>query len=209
MAKIHPNYCTLSSSSSSSSSFCSSQRETYTVWMKSLVLNSNGYTVYDSNGKVVFRIDNYDSKCSSEVYLMDLQGRVVCTILRKKLLAFGLWDCHNDTDSSSRPWFKVGKTFDLFNHNKESVYDVIFGTNNDEQSKSSLNHRIQGSVHNLQEFKIIDGQERVAAEVRRKRSPTSGVVLGEDVLCVTVEPFVDHIFVMALVAIHGLIHHKM
>ncbi|GJW90238.1 LURP-one-related 4-like protein [Tanacetum coccineum] len=171
--------------------------------MKSLVLNSNGYTVYDSNGGVVYRIDNYDSKSSSEVYLMDLRGNVVCTILRKKLLRFGLWDCYNDKDTR-KPWFKVGKTFDLFKH--DSVYDVVVGTN-ETRSTSSSNHKMEGSVHNL-EFKIIDSKGKVAAEVQRKRS-SSGVVLGDDVLCVTVEPHVDHIFVMALVAIHGLIHHKM
>uniref|UniRef100_A0A251UEX6 Putative tubby C-terminal-like domain-containing protein n=1 Tax=Helianthus annuus TaxID=4232 RepID=A0A251UEX6_HELAN len=136
MAKVH--LCIPSSSSScsmakvhlcipSSSSSCSTQRETYTIWMKSLVLNSNGYTVYDSNGEVVFRIDNYDSKCRSEVYLMDLRGNIVCTILRK---------------------------------------------------------------------------------VQRKLS-SSGVALGEDVLFVTIEPHIDHIFVMSLVAILGLIRRKM
>ncbi|KAI3693610.1 hypothetical protein L1987_76558 [Smallanthus sonchifolius] len=196
MAKIHP--CIPSSSSS-----CSTQREIYTIWMKSLVLNSNGYTVYDSNGEVVFRIDNYDSKCRNEVYLMDLRGNIICTILRKKLLRFGLWDCYNDKDSHT-PWFKVEKTFGFFKN--DSMYDVLVGTN-EARSISRSNHKMEGSVHNL-EFKIIDGEGRIAATVQRKLS-SSGNVLGEDVLCVTVEPHVDHIFVMALVAIHGLIRHKM
>ncbi|KAK9053153.1 hypothetical protein SSX86_029783 [Deinandra increscens subsp. villosa] len=197
MAKIHPRI-------PSSSSSCSTQRETYTIWMKSLVLNSNGYTVYDSRGEVVFRIDNYDSKCRSEVYLMDLYGNIVCTILRKELLRSGLWDCYSDKDSS-RPWFRVGKTFGFFKNN--SVYDVLVGTNKG-QSISGPNHKMEGHVNSL-EFKIIDGEGRLAAMVQRKRSSLGGVVLGEDVLCVTVEPQVDHIFVMALVAIHGLICGKM
>ncbi|KAK9053154.1 hypothetical protein SSX86_029784 [Deinandra increscens subsp. villosa] len=198
MAKIHPRI------PSSSSSSCSTQRETYTIWMKSLVLNSNGYTVYDSSGEVVFRIDNYDSKCRSEVYLMDLYGNIVCTILRKELLRSGLWDCYSDKDSS-RPWFRVGKTFGFFKNS--SVYDVLVGSNKG-QSISSWNHKMEGHVNSL-EFKIIDGEGRLAAMVQRKRSSLGGVALGEDVLCVTVEPHVDHIFVMALVAIHGLICGKM
>ncbi|KAI3713391.1 hypothetical protein L1987_71968 [Smallanthus sonchifolius] len=198
MAKIHPGI-----PSSSSSSSCSTERETYTIWMKSLVLNSNGYTVYNSNGEVIFRIDNYDSKRRSEVYLMDLRGNIVCTILRKKILRFGLWDCYNDKDSS-RPWFRVGKTFGFCKNN--SVYDVLVGTN-EGQSINGSNHRMEGSDHKL-EFKIIDGEGRIAAEVKRKQS-SSGVVLGEDVLCVTIEPQVDRIFVMALVAVHGLICGKM
>ncbi|KAI7724567.1 hypothetical protein M8C21_030446 [Ambrosia artemisiifolia] len=66
---------------------------------------------------------------------------------------------------------------------------------------------MEGSVHNL-EFKIVGSEGQIMAVVQRKLS-SSGVVLGEDVLCVTVEPHVDHIFVMALVAILGLIRHKM
>ncbi|KAL8253740.1 hypothetical protein R6Q59_031961 [Mikania micrantha] len=199
MSKIHPN-CMPSSSSSSS---CSIRRETYTIWMKSLVLNSYGYTAFDSNGKLVFRIDNYDTKCRSEVYLMDLHGNIICTILRKKLLRFGLWDCYKDKDSC-KPWFKVGKTFGLFKN--DSVYDVLVGTN-ESKRRSSSNHKIKGSIHKV-EFNIIDGEGRIAAMIQRKLS-SSGVVLGEDVLCVTVEPHVDHLFVMALVAIHGLIRRKM
>ncbi|MFS7941793.1 putative tubby-like protein [Helianthus anomalus] len=212
MAKVH--LCIPSASSScsmakvhlcipSSSSSCSTQRETYTIWMKSLVLNSNGYTVYDSNGEVVFRIDNYDSKCRSEVYLMDLRGNIVCTILRKKLLRFGLWDCYNDKDSRI-PWFKVGKAFGFFNN--DYIYDILVGTN-EAQSISSSNHRMEGSIDNL-EFKIFDGEGRIMAVVQRKLS-SSGVALGEDVLFVTIEPHIDHIFVMSLVAILGLIRRKM
>ncbi|KAJ0665912.1 putative tubby-like protein [Helianthus annuus] len=196
MAKIHPG------KPASSYTSCSTERETYTIWMKSLVLNSNGYTAYDSSGEVVFRIDNYDSKCRSEVYLMDLRGNIVCTILRKKLLTSGLWDCYNDKDSLT-PWFSVRKIFGFFK-NSSSLYNVLVGSN---EEKSSNHHKMEGSVHSL-EFKIIDGGGQVVAVVERKRS-SSGVELGEDVLCVTVEPHVDHIFIMALVAIHGLIRGKM
>lgn len=98
MARIHP--CI--PSSSSSSSFCSNEREAYTIWMKSLVLNSNGYTVYNSKADVVFRIDNYDNKRSNEVYLMDLRGNVVCTILRKVNECF-----HNNQAKKSYTMFLI------------------------------------------------------------------------------------------------------
>lgn len=80
MAKVYPS---MPSSSSSCSCSSSNETETFTIWMKSLVINGNGYTVYDSRGKVIYRIDNYDTKCSNEVYLMDLRGKVISTILRK------------------------------------------------------------------------------------------------------------------------------
>lgn len=51
--------------------------------MKSLVLSGNGCTVYDSTGRLAYRVDNYDCKCSDEVYLMDHGGRTLCKILRR------------------------------------------------------------------------------------------------------------------------------
>ncbi|KAG1365232.1 putative protein LURP-one-related 11-like [Cocos nucifera] len=77
------------SSSSNASSCLTSSREIYTLWMKSLVLNGNGCTIYDSNGKVVYRVDNYDQKCCNEVYLMDQGGKTLYKMLRKSLVLNG------------------------------------------------------------------------------------------------------------------------
>lgn len=79
MAKVYPQ------EQATSSSQHQSERKTYTLWMKSLVLHSNGCTVYDSNGNIVYRVDNYDRKGGSKVNLMDLHGKLLCTI--KKVLA--------------------------------------------------------------------------------------------------------------------------
>lgn len=83
MAKVHPLTTSNIIDSSSPSAPCSSKRETLTVWMKSLVMQGNGCTAYNENGQIVYRIDNYDQKNSNEVYLMDLKGKVLFTILRK------------------------------------------------------------------------------------------------------------------------------
>lgn len=82
MAKVHPLTSNIIDSSPSASS-SSTKRETLTVWMKSLVMQGNGCTAYNENGQIVYRIDNYDQKDSNEVYLMDLRGKVLFTILRK------------------------------------------------------------------------------------------------------------------------------
>ena len=42
-----------------------------------------------------------------------------------------------------------------------------------------------------------------------KKQTSSRVVLGDDVLSLVVEAHVDHSLVMALVAVCGLIHHRM
>ncbi|XP_029127377.1 protein LURP-one-related 4-like [Cajanus cajan] len=103
MAKVYPQ-------EPSSPQCLTSERETYTLWLKSLVFHSNGCTVYDSNGDIVYRVDNYDRKGRREVNLMDLRGKVLCTI-KKRLLAFGCWDGHrcinSNFGSQEQPWFRV------------------------------------------------------------------------------------------------------
>lgn len=78
MGKVHPQALV-----SSDPCYLSSKQESFTVWMKSLVLSGKGCTVFDSDGHVVYRVDNYDSKSSNEVHLMDFEGKVLYTILRK------------------------------------------------------------------------------------------------------------------------------
>lgn len=51
--------------------------------MKSLVLGGRGCTVFDEKGKIVYRVDNYSSRYRDEVNLMDSNGMVLFTIVRK------------------------------------------------------------------------------------------------------------------------------
>ncbi|KAM7531285.1 hypothetical protein LguiB_034695 [Lonicera macranthoides] len=203
MAKVYPSMPS-SSSSCSCSCFSSNETETFTTWMKSLVINGNGYTVYDSRGKVVYRIDNYDTKCSNEVYLMDLRGKVISTILRKKLLRFGLWDGYKSNGpkvKNEKPWFRVKNNSKFFK--RDSSYLVTMGC---DEEKSSPCYKIEGFANKF-DFKIRDSEGRVVAELKQKQS-SCGVLL-RDVLSLKVEPLVDHSLVMALVAVYGLISHKM
>ena len=54
-----------------------------TVWKKSLLLNCNGFTVFDGKGNLVFRVDNYLAGHKGEIVLMDAGGKPLLTIRRK------------------------------------------------------------------------------------------------------------------------------
>ncbi|KAJ4712083.1 Protein LURP-one-related like [Melia azedarach] len=192
MAKVHP----LPTVDVASSSYVSAKRESFTVWMKSLVIQGNGCTVFNENGEIVYRIDNYDNKGSNEVYLMDLRGQVLFTILRK-VWSFGQWKAYKGDRSNlmnkEKPKFQVTKK----GH-------ITLMSNNDEASCYKLEASAGRSA-----FKIVDCRGGVlVAEARRKQS-ASGVLLGDDVLNLVVEPHVDHSFIMALVTVYGLMHHRM
>ncbi|VAH42411.1 unnamed protein product [Triticum turgidum subsp. durum] len=84
MARVHSSP-SFPSSSSPAAAACAGERsgKVFTLWLKSLVLNGRGCTVYDSDGHIVYRVDNYGSKCSDNVCLMDLRGNVVVNIHKK------------------------------------------------------------------------------------------------------------------------------
>ncbi|CAO2819911.1 unnamed protein product [Amaranthus hypochondriacus] len=200
MAKIHPHLL-------SSSPSCSrpEDREIYTVWMKSLVFNSHGCTIYDASGNIVYRIDNYDTKCSSQVFLMDLKGKVLTTLLRKKMRVNEHWDCYkNDRVRNEKPWFQVKKKSKLFNKRGDDFSCQVTINGDDCQTSSSFN--IQGSCVKS-EFKIIRGDGLMVAQVKRKQSK-EGIMLGDDVLSLEIEPNLDNSFIISLVVVHGLISHK-
>ncbi|XP_042043618.1 protein LURP-one-related 4-like [Salvia splendens] len=195
MAKIHPNPLANTCSSSSSSS-SSTEKETFTVWMKSLVCHGNGCTVFNSNGQVAFRVDNYQQRCNTKAFLMDSTGNILFSLNRKKL-GFGWWEGFKWSDSNVRAekaCFRVRRDM------RKGVCCVV-------SDDCYCNYKIEG-FEGKSSLKIRDFEGRVMAEATQKQS-SQGVNLGDDVLRLTVEAHVDHSLVMALVTLYGLINNKL
>ncbi|KAL2235393.1 protein LURP-one-related 11-like [Sesamum indicum] len=204
MAKVHPRTSTTSSSCHENSS---SEREVFTVWMKSLVVGSNGCTVFNSKGEIVFRVDNYQTRCSSEVLLMDYNGRVLFSIKRKKLLIFRSWEgyrwTNSEFDEEEGEWFKVKRKCKFFRRGISSCH-VILGCN---KTRGRRCYTVLG-LEGKPTIKITDCTGRVLAEVMQKQS-FGGVSLGDDVLSLMVEPQIDQSLIMALVIVYAMINHKL
>ncbi|XP_061988558.1 protein LURP-one-related 11-like [Rosa rugosa] len=202
MAKVHPLTVVPTEDASSSTTSCSnkymtSKRETFTVWMKSLLMQGNGCTAFNETGEVVYRIDNYDDKHSNEVFLMDLRGKVLFTLCEHKMGVFTRWKGY--AADGTKPMFRVRKSCrSIFGNEESSSYKVTMGSDSSFYSLKSL------SAGKSAAFRITDSNGRVVAEAKRKQS-SSGVVLGDDVLSLVVEADVDHSFIMALVTVYGLI----
>ena len=122
----------------------------------------------------------------------------------QKLRVFGRWEgykCNGSKVESQKPCFQVRKHCRILGGG--SSCEVTVRPN----EAQSYHYRIQG-LAGKSTFKIVNSEGGVMAEVKQKQT-SSGVVLGDDVLDLVVEPHVDHSLVMALVAVCGLIHHRM
>ncbi|KAF3520493.1 hypothetical protein DY000_02059585 [Brassica cretica] len=181
-----------------SSPYVTTEQESFTIWMRSLVYHSKGCTVYDSKGNLIYRVDNYDSKSCGEVYLMDLYGEVLFEFQQ----SFGLFkSCEGCNSNGTR--FRLSKNFKISPRGSSSSYKAVMESSKDDQQScyKILNHR---SV-----FIIEDGSGRLMAEVKKKQSNVNGLDFGEDVLTMVVEPQVDYSFIMGIVIAYGLLKCKL
>ncbi|KAG2375685.1 hypothetical protein LR48_Vigan06g002600 [Vigna angularis] len=198
MAKVYPDQ-----EEPTFSSCPSHGPHTYTLWMKSLVFNSNGCTVYDSNGLIVYRVDNYDTKGRRDVNLLDLRGRVLCTI-HKRLFGFGRWDVSRSSYDSSnsenqeKPWFHVKRCHEMMTGKLTCQISTV-------ECQKYCIEKIGAKTA----FRIVNTDDGdIVAHAKQKHS-TSGVILGSDVLTLDVEGGIDHSLVMAFVTVFGLICGRM
>ncbi|CAN8288776.1 unnamed protein product [Cochlearia groenlandica] len=204
MVKIHPDQ-TLPVVSvvgkDKSSPYLTTEQESFTIWMRSLVFHTKGCTVFDSKGNLIYRVDNYHSKNCNEVYLMDLHGEVLFTLCKKKLILFKSCEGFNSTGTR----FNLKKNFKISSSDLSSSYKVVMGSCKDDDDQQSC-YKI---VNNRSIFAIEDGSGRLMAEVKKKQSKVNGLDLGDDVLTMIVEPQVDHSLIMGIIVAYNFLKCKL
>ncbi|XP_054780040.1 protein LURP-one-related 11-like [Prosopis cineraria] len=174
--------------------------------MKSLILNGNGCTVFNSQGQIAYRVDNYDIRCAHEVFLMDPKGNVLFTILRKRHKFTRVWEGYRYNNDQKEPNFRVRSSKLGCRVQREGLttYEVMLGLDKNQP----YSHTIESSTGKSSFCKISDQFGGLVAWLKRKKA-SCGVDLGEDVLSMVVEPNIDLSLIMGLVVAYCLINSKM
>ncbi|RZC78004.1 hypothetical protein C5167_002187 [Papaver somniferum] len=169
MPKVHPN-STTTKPTEIPRHISDRQVEVLTVWKKSLIFNCDGYTVFDTKGNLVFRVDNYQSG-KKEIVLMDGIGKSLLIIRRKKLSLADNWMVF-DGETSSSPIFLVKKPVNLM-ASKNLAHVTSCQSNN-----KSLIYEISGS-YAQRHMAVYDHTKRLVAEIQKKEAK-AGVSFGGD-----------------------------
>ncbi|XP_042015500.1 protein LURP-one-related 8-like [Salvia splendens] len=183
MTKIYPN-----ASSSSEGKISGDDPVVLTVWKKSLLLNCEGFTVFDPRGNLVYRVDNYMAATKGHIILMDASGATLLTIRRKRLSLGDTWLIF-DGETTEDPGFTVRKNVSLLN---SRCLAYVF------QKKSLPLYQIEGS-YSRRCCAVYDEKRRRVAEIRQKEAAVTGVAFGKDVFRLEVQPGFDTEVAMGMV----------
>ncbi|KAI3750586.1 hypothetical protein L2E82_21260 [Cichorium intybus] len=173
-----------------------------TVWKKSLLFNCDGFTVFDTKGNLVFRVDNYAAGNKAEIVLMDANGRSLHTIRRKRLTLTDSWLIY-DGETTVNPRFSVTKHVNFLN--AKSLAHVSFtglgsGSGSPKNgNKKNVAYEIEGS-YTQRSCVVYDDKRRRVAEIKRKEA-VGGVAFGGDVFRLVVQPEIDSTVAMALIVL--------
>ncbi|XP_047320481.1 protein LURP-one-related 8-like [Impatiens glandulifera] len=199
MTKVYPN-----ATAASAKTTAVNTGIVLTVWKKSLLFNSDGFTVFDKDGNLVFRVDDYYHRSSSDIVLMNASGKSLLTIRRKKWCSLSLSDnwLIYEGETSTNPILSVKKQL-LIGSCLARV------TNLPAANKLGLileEYEIEGSYTNKCCAVYDTKRRRRLAEIRRKEAAIGGVAIGFDVfrLVILSEDIMDSAVAMAIVIVLDL-----
>ncbi|KAL4557738.1 hypothetical protein LXL04_035926 [Taraxacum kok-saghyz] len=198
MTKVYPKGPAPPLLSSGRPTFVTQSATVLTVWKKSLLFSCDGFTVFDTKGNLVFRVDNYAAANKSEIVLMDASGRSLYTIRRKRLTLTDTWLMY-DGETTANPRFSVTKHVNFLNSKSIAHVSFIGSGSPKNGNKKNVAFEIEGS-YAQRSCVVYDGKRRRVAEIKRKET-VAGVGFGGDVFRLVVEPEIDSSVAMALVVL--------
>ncbi|KAF8007586.1 hypothetical protein BT93_K1554 [Corymbia citriodora subsp. variegata] len=180
-----------------------------TVWKKSSMSfqGTDGFTVFDQRGRLVFRVDNYSRRgqCASGggggLVLMDGVGNALLTLRPQVLSMQCQWHAYKGENSYGKRTpdlrvFSMRRSSLLFHNNKSEAEVFLGGCGKHGQAPDFT---IEGSF-TRRNCIIRSSTGEIAAKISRKRVNTT-VLLGDDVFSLVVQPGFDPELAMAFVVI--------
>ncbi|XP_042496433.1 protein LURP-one-related 12-like [Macadamia integrifolia] len=159
-------------------SFCFKEETQLTVLKTSHFFPGDGFTVYDTKGKVIFRVDSYgpDSRLKDELVLMDVSGKYLLTVRRKRPSLHQRWNGFlGERCDGQKPIFSVRRSSII---GRSSMTVEVYGNPNEE-------YLIEGSFPQrcctFYNTGSTNESKESVAKIRRKVDSSTNVVLGKDV----------------------------
>ncbi|XP_020591651.1 protein LURP-one-related 5-like [Phalaenopsis equestris] len=182
----------------------------WTVWKRSSMgfVGMDGFSVYDADGKLTFRIDNY-CRNQKTLLLMDAAGKPLLSLQPKMLSMHDQWDAYEGEKKktrSNKPLFSMRRPSIL--HCQMDVAEVFMISRITDEEEPRF--WVEGSFRSRSCRIIRQGRgnwEEMVAQITRKKA-NSLVQLGDDVFTLNVKAGVDCELIMAFVVVMDRICRK-
>ncbi|XP_057502322.1 protein LURP-one-related 5-like [Actinidia eriantha] len=190
-----------------------------TVWKRSSMSfqGTDGFTVFDSCGKLAFRVDNYTRKDGGGLVLMDGSGNALLTLKPQMLSMQYQWNGYRGeayrTSPKSREFAMRRPRSALIhsitsssssNNKKKCEAEVFMGSSSssqpNKQNRISPDFKVEGSFRR-RNCKIKTSSGALVANIARKRVVNSTVLLSDDVFSLAVQPGYEPQLIMAFIVI--------
>ncbi|KAJ0087632.1 hypothetical protein Patl1_31639 [Pistacia atlantica] len=177
-----------------------------TVWKRSSMSfqGTDGFTVFDHHGRLVFRVDNYSRNKAAGLVLMDGAGNGLLCLKPQMLSMQYQWNAYREEEEEEDDHGKRSRVFSMmrrslvFFHNGKDEAEVYMGGNKQAQSNRP-DFTIEGSFR-TRNCKIKNANGEVVAKISRKRV-NSTILLSDDVFNLVVQPGFPTHLVMAFVIV--------
>ncbi|CAN6171459.1 unnamed protein product [Urochloa humidicola] len=180
--------------------FCTPLTVPLTVTKKAMSFSGGDFTVTDSGGAAVLRVEGVYFSVRSRRVLHDAAGRPVLTMERKVFSMHDAWKVFRGDSTNSRDLLFTVKRTSMFQ--LKTSMGVFLAGNTAEQV---CDFKIKGSYFERTCAFYRGNSDIMIAQMKRKFT-VSNVLLGKDTFCVTVFPNVDYVFIVALVVILDEVH---
>ncbi|KAJ0985351.1 hypothetical protein J5N97_003707 [Dioscorea zingiberensis] len=207
MSRIHPTESRIDSQKPVARS-----DRSWTVWKKSSMAfqGTDGFSVYDSNGGLAFRVDNYSrrhKRLAGELMLMDGAGASLFALRPQIFSMHDQWNGFKEEKEglrtgSKKHVFSIRKRAVLQSGDETQVFMVSPGGH----LSPKPDFQIEGCFWR-RSCKIRGSTGELVAEISRKKANTS-TFLSDDVFSLTVQPGADCELIMAFMVIMDRICHK-
>ncbi|XP_078153909.1 protein LURP-one-related 5-like [Carex rostrata] len=180
-----------------------------TVWQKSSMgfQGSDGFSVYDDSGRLVFHVDNYSRRKKyliKEIVLMDGDGKPLLSLRPQILSLHDRWNAYEVKECGNKQLesklFSM-KRYSMLHNNFDKAEVSLRNLADINKSKLMPSFRIEASCFEKSSCKISDSRGYEVAQISRKTTLETSVLLGNDVFSLVIQPGFDCKLVMAFVIV--------
>ncbi|XP_047335272.1 protein LURP-one-related 15-like [Impatiens glandulifera] len=176
--------------------FCAPYSLDIIIQRKLLTLTEGNFAVADVNGNILFQVKGKLFSLHDRRFLLDVAGNTILTLQQKIISVHKRWVVFKgDSTESKNQLFSVKKSSLL---QLKTELDVFLAANTKERS---CDFKISGNWSDRSCVIYAGNTKNVVIAQMHKKHNVQSVLLGKDTYSVTVYPYVDYAFIVALVVI--------